>query len=340
MKSVWSAAFAAALICATTAAAWAPESHAPTRPAAEEYGVYLMLVEGAQVGFDEALETLRTGIDGAGWQLLTDYSAGVESGDCDFRAHVFVVSSSEYAAQVMAHGVGAAFALPLRVAVFEDENGVHVAAANPLSLNRTIVAEEGFGEQSQAAAGALQQMVAGFGDAVAADQFGQVRDRGLIGKTMGIIAGGPFPDKIEEIASTDGQIADVADQLWAGLEELGGERRWATRPVYRLDLPEHDAVIIGVTGDPIESKSFQIVGAGSNDARDDFACPGIDHAAAYPVELVLYQDGDRVRVTLIDEMFRMKMYFEDAGKMKFAANMRMPGSIENEIRDKVEESLY
>ena len=43
---------------------------------------------------------------------------------------------------------------------------------------------------------------------------------------------------------------------------------------------------------------------------------------------------------MIDGMFRMKMYFEDAGKMKFAANMRMPGSIEDEIRDKVEESLY
>ena len=51
-------------------------------------------------------------------------------------------------------------------------------------------------------------------------------------------------------------------------------------------------------------------------------------------------EDDRIRIKLIDEMFRMKMYFEDAGKMKFAANMRMPGSIENEIRDKVEESLY
>ena len=31
-------------------------------------------------------------------------------------------------------------------------------------------------------------------------------------------------------------------------------------------------------------------------------------------------------------MYRMKMYFEDAGKMKCAASMRMPGSIEDEIR--------
>jgi hypothetical protein len=34
-------------------------------------------------------------------------------------------------------------------------------------------------------------------------------------------------------------------------------------------------------------------------------------------------------------MFRMKMYFEDAGKMAFAKNMGMPGSIEEELKQKV-----
>jgi hypothetical protein len=33
------------------------------------------------------------------------------------------------------------------------------------------------------------------------------------------------------------------------------------------------------------------------------------------------------------------MYFEDAGTMKFASNMQMPGSIEDEIRDLVEEAF-
>ncbi len=30
----------------------------------------------------------------------------------------------------------------------------------------------------------------------------------------------------------------------------------------------------------------------------------------------------------------------DAGKMKFAANMKMPPSLEREMRDKIEDSLY
>jgi hypothetical protein len=34
-------------------------------------------------------------------------------------------------------------------------------------------------------------------------------------------------------------------------------------------------------------------------------------------------------------MFRMKMYFENAGRMAFARNMGMPGSIEDELKDKI-----
>ena len=39
-----------------------------------------------------------------------------------------------------------------------------------------------------------------------------------------------------------------------------------------------------------------------------------------------------VGVEAIDAMFRMKMYFEDAGQMKFARNMMMPGSIADELK--------
>jgi len=41
----------------------------------------------------------------------------------------------------------------------------------------------------------------------------------------------------------------------------------------------------------------------------------------------------------VDAMFRMKMYFEDAGKWAFMKNMGMPGSLADEIRVKVRESL-
>ena len=54
---------------------------------------------------------------------------------------------------------------------------------------------------------------------------------------------------------------------------------------------------------------------------------------------MLKADGDRVRIYLIDEMFRMKMYFEDAGKWAFMKNRGMPGSIEKEIGKAIKDAL-
>jgi hypothetical protein len=48
----------------------------------------------------------------------------------------------------------------------------------------------------------------------------------------------------------------------------------------------------------------------------------------------------RLEITLVDVTYRMNMYFEDAGKMKFARNMRMPGSIEDEIKDLIRAALF
>lgn len=315
---------------------------APTNRA---FGVYVNLADINAGGFDDAVAALRRRVVGSGWQVVADYDVGVDQKDCSHRAHVFVLHSPAYARAVLQHGAVAAFALPLRLAVYEDEHGIHVAAANPRSVNRTIIAEAGFETQSDSAIAALQRIVAtAFPGQLSERQYGQIRDRGLIGKTMGLMAGGPFPSKVETVATVDlkpgENVTAVAQRVYRGLERLGGTRRWEIRPVYLLDLADQGVVIIGVTGAPMEARAMHIVGEGNVDARKSLACPGLDHAAAFPVELVLSQNGGHVTVTMIDAMFRMKMYFEDAGNMKFAANMTMPGSIGDEIKDEVEEALY
>lgn len=99
-----------------------------------------------------------------------------------------------------------------------------------------------------------------------------------------------------------------------------------------MDLAEQGMVILGVSGTAMETKAFEIVGAGNDHARSSFRCPGLAYAAAFPVELVVRRDGAQVKVEAINAMFRMKMYFEDAGQMKFARNMLMPGSIADELK--------
>jgi hypothetical protein len=307
---------------------------APVHATDPEFGVYLRLVDAAPGDFEAMVAAVGPAIDRAGWKLVASYDA---SCDCRFRARVFVVHPPAYAAAVLALGSRAAFALPLRLAVFEDEPGVHLAAVNPQSIARTIVAETGFETPPAELVAALTRMVSsGFPGTPVLEQFGQLRSKGRIEKTMGIVAGGPFATKIETVAAVRGKSpAEVADRVSARAKSAAG--RWGLRPVYRLDLPEQGVVLLGLTGAAMEARAFGIVGAGGDAKRNGYACPGVDHAAAFPVELLIVQEGTEVKVLLIDEMFRMKLYFEDAGRMKFAANMQMPGSIEAELRDLLED---
>lgn len=309
----------------------------PAAAAAASQSVYLVLADSLQGSLDDATGALRTAFTERGWQVLAAHDATTDRSACAFRARVLVLHDPAYAARVLERGPRAAFALPPRLLLFEDEEGLHLATVNPHSINRTIVAETGFEGASDALLRDLTTISAGaLRGRFAAHGYGQVRQRGLIGRTMGIMAGGPFSEKIHELQASPGRtpadVQRVATTVWNNLERGAGRTRWQIRPVYRLDLAASGVVVIGVSGAAMESKSFAIVGAGSEGRRSKFKCPGLAHAAAYPIEVVVFADQGQVRVALVEGMYRMKVFFEDAGKMKFAANMGMPGSIEDEIR--------
>lgn len=307
--------------------------------AAPEYGVYVRLLDAPSGTWNQVTSAMPGVFGRAGWTVIASYDPG--SGNCRFKARVYVVDDPAYTAAIATAGTDAAFALPLRVAVFEDENGTHVALANPQSLSRTIVADSGYGAAANDVITRLQGAMEGLPGTVKAVQYGQMRDQGLIGKTMGVVAGGPFDSKVETIGSIKAQAAIGVTQVAAAFASAAKSptTRWGLRALYTWQVPGTDIVIVGLAGDKMETKSFQIVGEGGDAARKGLACPGLDHAAAYPVEVVVARQANEVRLLLVDEMFRMKMYFEDAGTMKFAANMAMPGSIEDEIRDLAEDAL-
>ena len=52
--------------------------------------------------------------------------------------------------------------------------------------------------------------------------------------------------------------------------------------------------------------------------------------------LTATREGEAVHTRIVDSMYRMKMFFEDAGKWAFMKNMGMPGSIKEEIVAQVE----
>lgn len=305
----------------------------PALAAGQVQRTFVGLADSIPLAVPAAASAVGTALARQGFTVLADHPVGTDRARCRYTARVVVAALPERTAALLGRGAHAAFATPVRIAIYEDERGVHASMVNPRSLDRTIVAESGL-----EAAG--DRLVADVGALVAAATrgqrvnraYGQPRDRGLIGKTMGVMAGGPFTGQVATIATyatTDPRR--VADDIWRRLQQPG-QGSWQLRGAYRMDLDAQGMVILGVGGAPMEAKAFAIVGAGGDDARAAFACPGLAYAPAFPLELVIRRDGSQVRVEAIDAMFRMKMYFEDAGRMKFARNMGMPGSIAAELR--------
>ncbi|MGD2070137.1 MAG: hypothetical protein PVI57_15795 [Gemmatimonadota bacterium] len=310
----------------------------PLRADDDDPRVYLRLAEGIPQPFDDVAETLEDALAHAGWTVLATMDCGVVEDRCDFRSRVVVAFRDAHRTRLLAYGNHAAFALPVRFVVYEDENGVGIGATNPMNLNRTIVDESTEPEDWADMAADIREVVAGaFPDHLAEDEYGQRRGDARIGRTFGIMAGGEFTGKFKEVVTRPAGGIDASSVARRIFEELPteGDWEWQIRPVYVLDLPENDMALVGVTGRPMETRAAGIVKHGGIDEREGMACPGIDHAAAFPIEVSVAVVGEELQVRLVDVMFRMKMYFEDAGKMAFAKNMGMPGSIEDEIKDKI-----
>jgi uncharacterized protein (DUF302 family) len=314
--------------------------NADPQNAKKEYGVYEYVVQSAQGSFDEIATALENAATAAGMRLLAKVDAGVPK-NCSYKARVFVLYDSAYAQQIMAaNRQTGPFAVVDRLNLFEDENGLHVAVVNPHSINRTVLMDDQKYEAMTAARlQALRTMITAAVPGKASDkQYGQMRAAGYIGKTMGVMAGGSFDGKLVDLAVVrEGNWKEVAAKVRRALSQKS--KQWGMHLIYELELPAYETALFGTTGTPMDSKSFSIVGAGADETRKKFKCAGLAHAAAYPIEIVVAKEDDAVKVRLVEVMFRMKMYFEDAGKWAFMKNVRMPGSIQDELGEQVKTGL-
>ena len=72
----------------------------------------------------------------------------------------------------------------------------------------------------------------------------------------------------------------------------------------------------------------------SDGKAKDAPYPGVDHAAALPLEVLVINTGKDVQVVQYGEMWRMQLYFWDSGYLAFAKNTLIPATIFSSI-DKV-----
>lgn len=292
---------------------------------AADHGVYVKVIEKATGSFDDVSSKLENSLKASGWEILASYKSGVPEG-CKFRARVFVIHSPSYSKAILSNGVNAAFAIPLRIGVYEDETGINIAVVNPASINRTIIHDTKVENLSLATLNQLEDIIVrGVQGNVVKKHIGEIRSKGRVGG----MGGGDFLDKIVvayEVQDQKGPtFKNTVDNVKKGI--LSNKTGYSL--IYTLDLSDQKVVIFGITRATMESRAFKI--AGEKRASNSYRFPGIDHAAAFPIEVIVYKDGGWMRAVILDEMYRMKLYFEDAGKWAFMKNMRMPGEIEEEI---------
>ena len=307
---------------------------------AKEYGVFEYVVQKAQGSFDEISEAISQSATQNGLSVVAQIDAGVPEG-CTYKARVIILLDSSYADQIMqVNSKTGPFAVIDRLNVFEDEAGTHVSIVNPHSINRTVLMDDSkYEDLSETHLQKVRAIItsAVIGE-VSSKQYGQLREEGYISKTMGVMAGGSFDDKIEDLVNlTKTSVAEVAQKVKTGLSTPGEE--WDLHQVYEINLANYNTTVFGVTGAAMEVKSFDIVEEGDDDSREDFEYPGLAHAASYPFQVVVTQKSDDVNISFVTAMFRMKVFFEDAGKWAFMKNMGMPGSLASELEDSINSGL-
>lgn len=296
--------------------------------------VFETMMEGPE-GID-VLETQATSmLEDAGYTILATRESGVAD-ECTGAVRVISAVNMPAIDDLFALNARTApYALVDRIALFEDETGVYLSTIQPASLLRTVFLDHAGVDALAASRRSHMRNALG---ATMDRGYGQERKKGHIGKTMGVMAGGPFNEKIGVVAeAADLTVMEAADRIVAGFD--APDMDWDMEIAYRQDVPERDLVILGVTSDEMEARSFSIVGSGSDKERKGIACAGTAYAAAYPIEIVVSEQEGRTVVESVDAMYRMKLFFEDAGKWAFMKNMTMPGSLASEVKDRLESAL-
>ena len=301
---------------------------------AQDFGVFETMLNGSE-SVDQVGDQIVEKLERAGYSVLSVHPSGTDS-ECTGEVVVISAWDPEGVGDLFALNERTApYALVERIAVFDDGTGTWVASINPRSLLRTVFLDE---EEADEIATQRRTRLRTALDATMEREFGQNRKKGRIGKTMGVMAGGPFDEKLGTIATaSDQSVSAVADMVADGFDAAEGD--WGMYLSYRLDLPMQDLVIFGVGSAEMEARSFSIVGSGSDRERKDIACAGTAYAAAYPIEIVVRASEEGAVVETVDAMFRMKMFFEDAGKWAFMKNMTMPGSLAAEMKERLETAL-
>ncbi|WP_025270265.1 hypothetical protein [Hippea sp. KM1] len=248
------------------------------------------------------VESVKKALSGE-FEVVASYNPG---GISDLT--VLIVQNKEYFDAIGKAGKYAYFAAPLRVGIQKNGAGENIMFANPVylvdafakgksSLESTAEAVKSKLEAALLKVAGITPQKKNFGYSTDPDEIGNWQ---MMGQSL---------YTIYEVGHKYGSL----DKALAALDGALNAKKNGWQKVYQIKIG--DVAVVGVSNSKYEKEAFEI--------------GGHDHLCAFPIELVVYSNG---KIKALPEMYRMSLYFMDAGMAAFSAHMAMPGEIDDSLK--------
>jgi len=314
----------------------------------DEIGIF-EAVHASSVSFDETTAALDAAFGSSGLMLHATHDVRVP--EDKHRARIYVLTSPAYADEAKSESVRTISAQVLRIAVYTqgDEQDTYINMANPVAHAMVFYTKspnyDALVAAAEKVAGEIRAVVSAVPGTAMSEQRKPMRSEKHYRAFKG---DGParmmakfrtfeksqlriIEDKAENF---DAVVEQVTAALSArAVSDADDSAGWEQLALIRV---REDAVYIGVTNPYIEDKMIRINSRFRSDDKSELSpYPGVDHVAALPTDILIIKSGSKTLVLHYGQMWRMQLYFWDSGYRAFTANVGVPSTIANSIKDTV-----
>lgn len=331
-----------------------------------EHGIYMLVNANIKGDFNNVAVSSKSALHSAGFKILSFYDIATpdivsENKDerCSYKGKLIVVSNDEYIKLLTSFGKKYLAAGFIRIGVYENADGIQINIADPETINRIIfndLPDDKYNlivsktkQWKSKLINALQSVDGGTKVKLAKEPIRSDEDLRDASKDMFMLVGKMtfFEDEdqfpvIHQRSNNEGRngLERIKKEFYKNVESFqpikeDRDYRWTSSPenlkwklISEIYSPDSTAILLGVTRARTEAVSFKIVG---KDESPGNMCQGIGHIPAYPIEVLVMMMDKKIVVYTPREMFRMDMYFWDAGMGAFMNHMSMPGILDDSI---------
>ncbi len=316
--------------------------------AAEKYGSFQKVLE-ADGDFAETTAALEQSIANSNLELLGKLDISVPNNAQKARSYVLTSPAFNQAAMSNNLSSDAISVLILKIGVYEAYGKVNLNMTNLDALGTLYFEGEKKRDALLAAASAAKnemvQVIQAVEGKVVNIQQPPIRKAK---KYRGYNGDGPakmmakfrnFRESLltsKEVAGTtslDAIIDELKNNAAKSLQK-DADKGWKVVAVKKFN---DNVAWMGITNNYTELKCININSDFRfGDKTDNTKYPGVDHAPAMPMELVIYKgENGKWQIAQFGEMWRMQLYFWDSGYAAFAKNTLVPAIIFGDIDDMI-----